>query len=136
MNIMPILALRVPTGIRHNIAQSCQAASAAKARQGILAYRRRADKRVETPATVCRPVAMPAKCCHVSKRHRPGGQESVRLVAGDGAAVAAARVRPVIPHGAVLDPAIVPERDPVLSPAEAALAQRVLHVLVEGGQDA
>src|SRR5216683_7029916 len=118
MNIMPILALRVPTDIRHNIAQSCQAASAARRHQGILAYRRRAAKRVGTPATVRRPAAMPAKCCHA--RPTEGGRESVRLVAGDGDAVAAARVRPVIPHGAVLDAAIVPEGDGVRAPAEAA----------------
>src|SRR5476651_2804716 len=61
---------------------------------------------------------------------------SERLVARDRDAVAAAGVRPVVPHGAVLDAAIVPEGDRVLLPAEAALEQRVLHVLVEIGQDA
>ena len=39
----------------------------------------------------------------------------------DGDARAGARVRPVIPHRAVLGAAIVPEGDRVLGPAEAAL---------------
>src|SRR5262249_28510431 len=43
-------------------------------------------------------------------------------------------VRPVIPHRAVLGAAIVPERDGVLAPAEAALEQRVLRVLVQIGE--
>src|SRR5262245_19899809 len=57
-------------------------------------------------------------------------------VALDGDPVAGAGVRPVIPHRVVLDAAIVPERDRVLLPAEAALEQRVGHVLVEIAQDA
>src|ERR1041384_5113762 len=40
-------------------------------------------------------------------------------------------VRPVVPHRPMLRAAIVPERDGVLGPAEAALEQRVLGVLVE-----
>src|SRR5689334_18372713 len=50
--------------------------------------------------------------------------------------VARAGVRPVIPHRVVLDAAIVPERDRILAPAEAALEQRVGHVLVQIVQDA
>src|SRR5262249_49702889 len=60
---------------------------------------------------------------------------SVRLVARHGDAITAARVRPVVPHGAVLNTAIVPEGDRVRAPAEAALEQRTLHVLVEIVQD-
>src|SRR5476651_1766274 len=56
---------------------------------------------------------------------------SVRPVACDRDAIAAAGVGPVVPHGTVLDAAIVPEGDGILLPAEAALEQRVLHVLVE-----
>src|SRR3954466_11968550 len=48
-----------------------------------------------------------------------------------GHARAGARVRPVVPHRAVLGAAVVPERDCVLAPAEAALEQRVLAVLIE-----
>src|SRR3954469_18637682 len=59
-----------------------------------------------------------------------------RLFTRDRQAIAAAGVGPVIPHGAVLDAAIVPEGDRVLAPAEAALEQRVLHVLVEIAEDA
>src|SRR5882757_7485105 len=47
---------------------------------------------------------------------------------------AGAGVRPVVPHRAVLGAAIVPERDRVFAPAEAALEQRVLGVLVQIGQ--
>src|SRR3954470_22388383 len=50
--------------------------------------------------------------------------------------VAVAPVRPVVPHRPVLGAAVVPEGDRVRLPAEAALEQRVLHVLVEPGQDA
>src|SRR5204862_3374414 len=57
-------------------------------------------------------------------------------VACDGYPVSRARVRPIIPHRVVLDAAIVPERDRVLGPAEAALEQRVGHVLVEITQHA
>src|SRR3982074_553452 len=45
-----------------------------------------------------------------------------------------AGVRPVIPHRAVLGAAVVPERDRVLGPAEAALEQRVFRVLVKIAQ--
>src|SRR3954463_1583947 len=47
---------------------------------------------------------------------------------------AGAGVRPVIPHRAVLGAAVVPERDGVFAPAEAALEQRIFSVLVEIGQ--
>src|SRR3954464_9742642 len=47
---------------------------------------------------------------------------------------ARARVRPVVPHRAVLGAAVVPEGDGILGPAEAALEQRILGVLVEIGQ--
>src|ERR1700704_6059855 len=47
---------------------------------------------------------------------------------------AGAGVRPVVPHRAVLDAAVVPERDGVFGPAETALEQRILGVLVEIGQ--
>src|SRR6266704_39788 len=59
-----------------------------------------------------------------------------RPVALYGDAVAGAGVRPIVPHRVVLDAAVVPERDRVLAPAEAALEQRVGHVLVEIAQDA
>src|SRR5665647_2103139 len=45
------------------------------------------------------------------------------------------RVRPVVPQRAVLGAAVVPERDRILAPAEAALEQRIFHVLVEVFQD-
>src|SRR5436189_2589102 len=61
---------------------------------------------------------------------------SERLVACDGDAISAARMGPIVPHRAMLDAAIVPEGDRVLPPAEAALEQRVLHVLVEIAQHA
>src|SRR5439155_12730326 len=48
---------------------------------------------------------------------------------------AGAGVRPVVPHRTVLGAAVVPERNRVLAPAEAALEQRVLRMLVEIGQD-
>src|SRR5260370_35742137 len=44
---------------------------------------------------------------------------------------AGAGVRPVVPHRAVLGAAVVPERDRVLAPAEAALEQRIFRVLIE-----
>src|ERR1700743_1354042 len=57
-----------------------------------------------------------------------------RPLALDGDTGAGAGMRPVIPHRAVLGAAIVPERNRVLGPAEAALKQRILRVLVEIGQ--
>src|SRR5580704_9130605 len=48
---------------------------------------------------------------------------------------AGAGVGPVVPQRAVLGAAVVPERHRVLGPAEAALEQRIFHVLVEIGQD-
>src|ERR1700686_600298 len=59
-----------------------------------------------------------------------------RAVACDGYPVSRARVGPIVPHRVVLDAAIVPERDRVLGPAEAALEQRIGHVLVEITQHA
>src|SRR5947209_7375027 len=44
-------------------------------------------------------------------------------------------MRPVVPHRAVLGAAIVPERDGVFGPAESALEQRVLGMLIEIGQN-
>src|SRR6266404_8298322 len=44
---------------------------------------------------------------------------------------AGAGVRPVVPHRAVLGAAVVPERDGVFGPAEAALEQRIFRMLVE-----
>src|SRR6266566_10079615 len=44
---------------------------------------------------------------------------------------AGAGVRPVVPHRAVLGAAVVPERNRVLGPAEAALEQRIFRVLIE-----
>ena len=43
---------------------------------------------------------------------------------------------PVVPHGAVLGTAVVPEGDRVRAPTEAALEERVLRVVVEIAQDA
>ena len=54
-----------------------------------------------------------------------------RFVALDGDAIARTSMGPVIPHGAVLGAAIVPEGDRTWLPAETALKQRILHVLVE-----
>src|SRR6185503_15848313 len=54
-----------------------------------------------------------------SKMTSTPGFVSERFVACDGDAIAAARVRPVVPHRAMLDAAIVPEGDRVLAPAEA-----------------
>src|SRR5262249_27291888 len=59
-----------------------------------------------------------------------------RVVAFDGDPVARAGVWPVVPHRVVLDAAVVPERDRVLLPAEAALEQWVGHVLEQVSQDA
>src|ERR1700710_1942968 len=47
---------------------------------------------------------------------------------------ARAGVRPVVPHRAVLGAAVVPERNGVFGPAEAALEQRVFRMLIEIGQ--
>src|ERR1700693_2143248 len=47
---------------------------------------------------------------------------------------AGASMRPVVPHRAVLGAAVVPERDGVLGPAEAALEQRIFGMLVEIAQ--
>jgi hypothetical protein len=66
----------------------------------------------------------------------PDSRGSYRTVAFDGDAIARARVGPVVPHGAVLDTAVVPEGDGVRVPAETALEERVLRVVVEIAQDA
>jgi hypothetical protein len=44
-------------------------------------------------------------------------------------------VRPVVPHRAMLGAAVVPERDGIFAPAEAALEQRAFRVLVEIDED-
>src|SRR5580692_9098717 len=76
---------------------------------------------IRTPASLRRVVAVMAGAASSSRRplpfHRHPG--------------AGAGMRPVVPHRAVLGAAVVPERDGVLAPAEAALEQRVLHVLIE-----
>src|SRR6201996_4346540 len=71
-----------------------------------------------TPATRLPPIE--------ASSHRP--------LALHGDAGAGAGVRPVVPHRAVLGATVVPERDRILAPAEAALEQRVLRMLVEIGQ--
>ena len=50
------------------------------------------------------------------------------LVAPDGHPVAVPPLRIVVPHGVVLDAAVVPEGDGTLLPAEATLELRRLHV--------
>src|SRR5690348_2675620 len=66
----------------------------------------------------------------------PDRRSSDRTVAFDGDAIARARVGPVVPHGAVLDTAVVPKGDRVRAPMETALEERVLRVVVEIAQDA
>src|SRR5687768_7156557 len=65
----------------------------------------------------------------------PASPLSHRPLALDRHPRARARVRPVVPHRPVLGAAIIPERDRVFGPAEAALEQRVLGVLIEIGED-
>ena len=65
----------------------------------------------------------------------PFTDASERPLPLDGDASPRAGVRPVVPHGAVLGAAVVPERDGVLGPAEAALEQRIFAVLVEVGEN-
>ncbi len=60
--------------------------------------------------------------------------ESNRLVARHGDAKPRPGVRPVVPHRPMLDAPIVPERHRIFPPAEAALEQRVLCVVVQIGQ--
>src|SRR5260370_40262518 len=67
-----------------------------------------------------------ASLTHPALSHRP--------LALHGDTRAGAGVGPVVPHRAVLGAAVVPERDRVLDPAEAALEQRIFRVLVEIGQ--
>ncbi|KTT56894.1 hypothetical protein SB7C_12195, partial [Staphylococcus epidermidis] len=79
----------------------------------------------------------PGRSIELSRSRRHGVRQVLRLYrpfALHGHAGAGAGVRPVIPHRAVLGAAVVPERNCVLGPAEAALEQRVLGVLVEIGQ--
>src|SRR5262245_62871891 len=45
-----------------------------------------------------------------------------------------ARVRPVVPHRAVLRTTIVPECDRIFGPSETALKQRIFRMLIEIGQ--
>src|SRR3569833_110351 len=61
--------------------------------------------------------------------------DSRRPLALHGDTGAGAGVRPVVPHRAVLCATVVPERDRVLGPAETALEQRILRMLVEIGKD-
>src|SRR5690242_7017524 len=68
------------------------------------------------------------QCLASARSIRPASDRALAL---DGDARARARMRPVIPHRAVLRAAIVPEGDRVLGPAEAALEQRVLRVLIK-----
>ena len=76
-------------------------------------------------ARPCRPPirAKPDSRARAGTTHRVALDRPLAL---HGDARARARVRPVIPHRAMLGAAIVPERDRVLAPAEAALEQRVL----------
>jgi hypothetical protein len=60
---------------------------------------------------------------------------SHRPLALHGDARARSRVRPVVPHRAVLGAAVVPKRDRVFRPPEAALEQRAFRVLVEIDED-
>src|SRR6202030_412871 len=60
---------------------------------------------------------------------------SHRPLAFHGDAGAGASMRPVVPHRAVLGAAVVPERDGVFAPAEAALEQRIFRMLVEIGEN-
>src|SRR5262245_33172223 len=60
-----------------------------------------------------------------------GFSESERTLAFNRHASARARVRPVVPHRAVLRTTIVPECDRIFGPSESALEQRVFRVLVK-----
>src|SRR5688500_471864 len=64
-------------------------------------------------------------CCRQERQRGDAAPNSDRPVALHGHPEAGAGVRPVVPHRAVLCAAVVPERDRVLAPAEAALKQRV-----------
>src|SRR5260370_39774927 len=68
-------------------------------------------------------------------RQRVSAAPSHRPLALHRHARAGAGVRPVVPQRAVLGAAIVPERNRILGPAEAALEQRIFHVLVEISED-
>src|SRR5215472_17380168 len=50
--------------------------------------------------------------------------------------VTGACVRPIVPHSVMLHATVVPERDRICSPAEAALEQRIGHVVEKIAQDA
>src|SRR5258708_39956474 len=74
---------------------------------------------------------------HAADPRRTSDRGSLdRPVALDGDPIAGARVRPIVPHRVMLDAAVVPERNRVLAPAEAALEQRIGHVLIKITQDA
>src|ERR1700756_2740509 len=81
---------------------------------------------ITTAASLRRVVAVMARL-RAKASHRP--------FALHGDAGAGAGVRPVIPHRAMLGAAVIPEGDRILGPAEAALEQRVLCVLVEIAKD-
>src|SRR4029434_8774427 len=59
---------------------------------------------------------------------------SERTLAFHRHASARARVRPVVPHRAVLRTTIVPESNRTFGPSETALEQRIFRVLIEIGQ--
>src|SRR5262245_1188108 len=62
---------------------------------------------------------------------RIGFSESERTLAFHCHAGARARVRPVIPHRAVLRTTVVPECDRIFGPSETALEQRIFRMLVK-----
>src|ERR1051326_8124136 len=70
---------------------------------------------------------LPARAC----TRNPFLRSVKRLVALDRHAMTVAALGEVVPHGVVLDAAVVPERDRVHAPAEAALELGRLDVLVE-----
>src|SRR5215471_11069082 len=78
-------------------------------------------------SSVIRPMVRSERRIAARRLHRP--------LALHRDARAGAGVRPVVPHRAMLGAAIVPERDRVLGPAEAALEQRILRVLIEIGEN-
>src|SRR6478672_6772660 len=66
---------------------------------------------------------------------KPVRSPSYRPVALHGDAMAGAGMRPIVPHRTMLRAAIVPERNRVRLPAEAALEQRVLRMVPQVVQD-
>src|SRR5262245_49657900 len=73
-----------------------------------------------------------------ARTRRGSGAIVLRLhgsVTFDRHALPGARVRPIVPQRTVLGAAVVPEGDRARLPAETALEQRVLHMLVQVPQD-